>query len=156
MNYKEIILKVKEIIRKFNHMINKIPYKNDLPIVFILVMIICLFLVPPFRANDFGGDFIQQTVPWYHFLYTSLRHGVIPFWSPYSLLGLPFLFMPSLAFFHPLTQLILISEFIFNRHMSIEATGKIIQYVIIIAFSIGAVGMYTFCRKILNVSRFAA
>jgi len=156
MNYKEIILKVKEIIRKFKHLANKIPYKNDLPIIFVLVLIIGLFLVPPFIEKDFTGDFVYQSVPWYHFLFTSLKSGVIPYWSPYSLSGIPFLFTPSLAFFHPLTQFILVLEFLFNHHSSIEATGKLIQFVIIISFCIGAVGMYVFCRKILDVSRFTA
>lgn len=149
MNYKTII-------KQFNNFSKKIPYRNDLPIIFLLVLIVYLFLIPPFRVNDFGGDFIEQTVPWYHFLYANLRHGIIPFWSPYSLLGLPFLFTPSLAFFHPLTQLILVLEFIFNRHLSVEITGKLIQYVIAVSFCIGGIGMYLFCRKILSVSRFTA
>jgi len=146
----------KLIAKKFNSIVKKIPYENDLPVVFILILIICLFLVPPFIANDFSGDYMNQTVPWYQFLFTSLKHGIIPFWSPYSVLGLPFLFSPSLAFFHPLTQLILVLEFIINNNLSIEITGKIIQYVIIFSFCIGAVGMYAFSRRVLNVSWLAA
>ncbi|PJA91239.1 MAG: hypothetical protein CO135_02285 [Candidatus Levybacteria bacterium CG_4_9_14_3_um_filter_35_16] len=145
------------IINKLKNFAKRIPYKNDLPIVFILVLIVCLFLLPPFIEKDFGGDFIEQTVPWYHFLYTNLRHGIIPFWSPYSLLGLPFLFSPSIAVFHPFTLLVIVLNFIFNFHNpSIEITGKIIQYVIAISFCFGATGMYVFCKKILNVSRFTA
>src|SRR3989338_6846734 len=96
----------KRISIYLNKIVKKLPYKNDLPTVAVLLLIISFFLIPPFQEKDLGGDFIGQAVPWYHFLYTSLRHGITPFWSPYAYLGFPFLFSPSLAFFHPLTLLI--------------------------------------------------
>jgi hypothetical protein len=150
MYFKKLIFKIKNRIENF-------PYKKDLLSVFVLVLIVCLSLVPTFVKSDFGGDFVDQTVPWNHFLFTNLRNGVIPFWSPYALLGLPFLFAPSLAFFHPLTQLILLLNFLFNfNSSSIEVTGKIIQYVFVVAFCIGGIGTYILSRKILGLSKLSA
>jgi hypothetical protein len=42
-------------IQKFNVITKKIPYGSDLPIVFILVLIICLFLYPPIEGLILSG-----------------------------------------------------------------------------------------------------
>lgn len=144
-------------VKKIIALIKKISYKKDFLAILILVLTICLFLVPTFTQKDLCCDFVGQTVPWYHFLLTSIKSGTIPFWSPYAYTGFPFLFTPSLAIFHPLTLLIILLNFIFNFHNpSIEITGKIIQYVFVLASCIGGIGMYALCRKLFNLSKFTA
>jgi hypothetical protein len=148
---------IKNMLLRFKKITKNIPFAGDLPIIFILILTLCLFFIPPYVENDFAGDFVMQTVPWYHFLFTSLKNGVIPFWSPYSFLGMPFLFSPPVCAFHPFTLLIFLFEILFNSHnSSIEITGKIAQYMIIFSFCIGSIGMYFLCRKILSVSKLTA
>lgn len=130
--------------------------KGELLFILSLILIVGLFIMPTFIRRDLGWDYIQQTVPWYQFLFLNLKQGIVPFWSPYSYLGAQFLFSPSLAVFHPLTILMMIADLLINHKSSVEATGSIIEFTIVLGIIIGSIGMYLFSRKVINVSRIAS
>lgn len=130
--------------------------KNDCFAIIVLILLLSLFLLPSFLLKDVTGDFITQEVPWHHFTFTNIKDGIIPFWTPYALSGVPYLFKPELAFFHPLTLLTLLLNFIFNSKETIGMTGQIMEMVSILNFCIGAVGIYLLARKALSLSSIAA
>jgi hypothetical protein len=126
--------------------------KNDICTLLILLGIIIFFFVPSFISKDLTGDFITQILPWYHFTYVNIKHGIVPFWSPYAFSGIPHLFKPELAIFYPFSILIIILDLILNTHETIGLTGHIIEMITILNVCVGACGVYVISRKILFLS----
>ena len=42
--------------------------------------------------NGFGGDQINEMIPWTTLAWTQVHHGQLPLWNPYSALGMPLAF----------------------------------------------------------------
>ncbi len=130
--------------------------KEDFVFLAIIIIIISLFLIPSFIRKDLTGDFIGQDLPWHHFTFINLKHGIIPFWSPYSYSGMPNLLKPELIIAHPLTILTILLDLIFNRKELIDVTGQIMELISVMGLSISAIGTYLFSRKILFLSPISA
>ena len=88
---------------------------------------IALFAIPTFLKKDFGGDFMAYFIPHYSFILQNLKSGSMPFWFPYSYLGLPEIFKSELAVFHPVTISIFIADYLFNSKNSLNILGNIIE-----------------------------
>lgn len=52
--------------------------------------------------NPYMQDSIIQLFPWKYLVYESLRNGLIPFWNPFQLMGLPFMAGMKPGIFYPL------------------------------------------------------
>src|SRR5258708_2997374 len=55
--------------------------------------------------NPYMQDSIIQLYPWKHLVLESLRNGIIPFWNPYQLMGMPFMASMKPMVFYPLNIL---------------------------------------------------
>nr|MBI5455853.1 YfhO family protein [Candidatus Levybacteria bacterium] len=144
----------KQLLKKIFPFLQK--NKDDFIFSGIITIIVLLFLIPSFIRKDLTGDFIGQDLPWYHFTFINLKHGIIPFWSPYSYSGIPHLLKPELAIAHPLTILTMLIDLIFNRREIIGITGQIMELACVIGLCISAIGTYLFSRKILFLSSIPA
>ncbi len=63
--------------------------KNILPVLLILLTAILAFWQVFFLQNGLKWDVIDSFLPARYFVSESLRNGIIPFWNPYLLLGVP-------------------------------------------------------------------
>jgi len=138
------------MLKKIFNLIYNQKYKVDLVNTILITLIIILFFLPVLIKNDFGGDFVAYFLPHLHNILLSLKDGYLPLWFPYSYNGLPGLFKSELAFFHPITQVIIFINLLFNVNDSISFTGNIIEIVWVFYLIFGSVGFYIFARKIIN------
>ena len=77
---------------------------NFWPYIILLILTLFYFRHVLFLKPDqiiYGGDVNDQFFYWKSYLVESVRSGIIPFWSPYSFSGTPFLAHPSSAAFYP-------------------------------------------------------
>ena len=68
--------------------------------------------------NPYMQDAILQYYPWHHLVFESLKQGIIPFWNPYQLMGMPFMASMKPMVFYPLNILFVFGE-IWKWHASI-------------------------------------
>lgn len=116
--------------------------------VFALVVVVLLFYFPYFWDGGFLGNFgdpIGQTIPNKFLLTEYLKHGVLPFWNPYSFLGMPFLADIQVGAFY-LPDILL---FIFFKPF-IAYNFSILIHVIF-----GGLGFYYFGKKLFKNTRVA-
>lgn len=107
---------------------------------FYLFILIIFLGADPFKIS-IGEDF-TYFLPHYHFVFSSLFHGDIPFWSPYSSLGVKELFDADFSYFYPGIWLVLIINFIFNSHLDLNFLGKAFQLFQYIHLLVGMLLMY--------------
>src|SRR6185437_7212556 len=60
--------------------------------------------------NPYMQDSIIQLFPWKHLVYQAFHNGIIPFWNPYQLMGMPFMAGMKPMVFYPLNILFLLHE----------------------------------------------
>jgi hypothetical protein len=63
--------------------------------------------LPPGRMIT-GNDLDHMFLPWLRFARSSIQHGTLPLWNPYTFSGLPFAANPQPAVFYPPTWLALL------------------------------------------------
>lgn len=102
------------------------------------------------------GDFIAYWVPNYKYILDTVKSGHVPFWQPYSYLGLPEIFKVELVLFYPLTWLLLIFNIVFNPQIDITILGKSLEMMQYVNLLIGSMGMYMLLKKIFRINLFAA
>ena len=117
---------------------------------------IALFAIPTFLKKDFGGDFMAYFIPHYSFILQNLKSGSMPFWFPYSYLGLPEIFKSELAVFHPVTISIFIADYLFNSKNSLNILGNIIELCWLAFLALGGIGFYKLTSKNLGFDKFAS
>src|SRR3989344_4145330 len=98
--------------------------KEILKIVAIYLLLGMFFLGKAFLREYIAGDFSAFWIPGYRFILSSIKSGVLPFWQPYSFLGVPGIFHPGYAFFYPVLWVIFIFNFILNPALEINFLGK--------------------------------
>lgn len=89
----------------------------------------------------FWEDFVEYVLPVQTFAARELAKGNLPFWNPYSFVGMPFLADMQVGFFYPLNRLISI----FNPGPDAIPVA-ITQIVIIIHFFISLLNFYLLSR----------
>jgi hypothetical protein len=60
--------------------------------------------------NSYLQDSIIQLYPWKHFVFQSFKEGIVPFWNPYQMMGMPFMASFKPMVFYPLNILYLLGE----------------------------------------------
>jgi hypothetical protein len=124
---------------------NVINEIRDLPwwiisIVFSLTTVI-FFWDQLFGDSYFWEDFAEYVFPTQTFAAREFAKGSIPFWNPYTFLGMPFLADLQVGFFYPLNRLL--SLFVADSgRLPIEA----VQFITILHFFIAQITMYSFAR----------
>ncbi len=126
--------------------------KVDRNIILLYVLLLVLFFIKPFLTTYMHADFIAYWVPNYKFVLDSLHNGVLPFWQPYSFLGLPELFKLELVLFYPPVWILLFVNIVFNSSSDLTFIGKSIEILQYCNFLIGASGMYFLLKKIFKLS----
>ncbi|MBN1308633.1 MAG: hypothetical protein JXA18_11985 [Chitinispirillaceae bacterium] len=82
------------------------PGKDGIAIAF-MVLAAALFYWPIVSLQGtMWNDFIEQYFPYRTFATRALRHGVFPFWNPYSFSGMPFFADIQSAVLYPLNLLL--------------------------------------------------
>lgn len=130
--------------------------KRNLSVFIAFLIIIVVFYYRIFIQTYMHGDFIAYWVPNFKYILDSLREGYIPWWQPYSYLGLPEVFKLELALFYPFTWLILVVNLVFNPTNNLTFLGKSLEVMQYVNFFVGASGMYLMLRKIFKTSEVAA
>ncbi len=98
----------------------------------------------------FWEDFAEYVYPVQSFAAREFSKGILPFWNPYSFVGMPFLADLQVGFFYPL-----------NRILSLFVSGDgqlsvgMLQFVVIIHFVIAQLTMY-FTAKHFKISSFGS
>jgi len=88
----------------------------------------------------FWEDFIEYVYPVQSFAAVEFSNGIIPFWNPYSFMGMPFLADLQVGFFYPLNRILTL--FISNGSLSVWA----VEFMIIIHFFIAQLCFYILGR----------
>lgn len=88
----------------------------------------------------FWEDFVEYVFPVQTFAAVEFANGSIPFWNPYSFLGMPFLADLQVGFFYPLNRLL--GLFVSNNSLPVLA----IESIIILHFLIAQICSYYFAR----------
>ncbi len=128
--------------------------RKDFGIVFLYLALLILFFGKTFLTTYMHGDFIGYSVPNYKFILDSLLAGYVPFWQPYSFLGLPELFKLELNLFYPPAWLVLLTNLIFNRNADLTFLGKTVELMQYFDLWVSAVGVYWLLRKSFRLSIF--
>lgn len=110
-----------------------------------IMLIFLAFTLFFFRSQIFGSmffweDFVEYVYPTQSFAAQSLAQGTIPFWTPYTFAGMPFLADVAVGFFYPPNML-----------LSLTVSGgqlpvKALEMVIILHFFMAQLTMYKLCR----------
>jgi hypothetical protein len=110
-----------------------------LPFGFFLLLAVYIFgptLIPPRDKIFVGWDLLLYTYYYLSYLVTSFKNGIIPFWNPHWLSGVPFLSQPGNGWLHPLNLLYFF--------LPINIAYSLIYFLQII---IAAILMYLLLRK---------
>ncbi len=91
----------------------------------------------------FWEDFVEYVYPVQSFAASEFSKGIIPFWNPYSFVGMPFLADLQVGFFYPLNRIL--SLFV-NSDGNLPAS--ILQLVTILHFLIAQLSMYFLARHL--------
>jgi len=88
----------------------------------------------------FWEDFIEYVYPVQSFAAVEFSLGTIPFWNPYSFMGMPFLADLQVGFFYPLNRILTL--FVSDGELSVWA----LEFIIILHFFLAQLGMYLLAR----------
>ena len=88
----------------------------------------------------FWEDFIEYVYPAQTYAAVEFAKGIIPFWNPFSFMGMPFLADLQVGFFYPLNRLLTL--FVSNNSLPVFA----IELVIILHFIIAQINGYFLSR----------
>ena len=124
--------------------------------VVIYVLIFGIFFYRDFRYAYLQSDFIAYWLPHYKYMFESFKVGELPFWQPYSFLGLPELFKLELAVFHPFFWLLFLLNLVFNNSLALTFLGKSMEFTQYLNMLIGALGMYKLLTRTFRLSHFSA
>ncbi|OGK20797.1 hypothetical protein A3C98_02655 [Candidatus Roizmanbacteria bacterium RIFCSPHIGHO2_02_FULL_37_15] len=130
--------------------------KEILKVAGIYLLIGIFFLGKAFLKEYISGDFSAFWIPNYRFVLESIKSGILPFWQPYSFLGVPGIFHPGYAFFYPVLWLIFLLNLILNPSIQINFLGKSLELYQYLHLLIGAIGIYYLVRKRVNLSQIAS
>ncbi len=97
----------------------------------------------------FWEDFIEYVFPVQTFAAVQSANGIIPFWNPFSYMGMPFLADLQVGFFYPLNRLLTL--FVSDGSLPVWT----IEFIIILHFFIAQIGMYYLVRY-FKVSSYGA
>jgi hypothetical protein len=89
----------------------------------------------------FWEDFIEYVYPVQTFAAVQSANGIIPFWNPFSFMGMPFLADLQTGFFYPLNRILTL--FVSGESLSPWA----IEFVIILHFFIAQIAMYYLAKS---------
>ncbi len=90
------------------------------------------------------GDVFTYFYPYLDYAAEATREGRLPLWNPYLFMGVPFLANSQVGFFYP-----------FNRLLSWLPVTRAVNVTILLHAWIAGLGVYTFARRSLNLSRLA-
>ena len=121
----------------------------------LIILIIGLFSVPTLIKKDFGGDFLAYFIPHYSYIFSNIKNGELPYWFPYSYLGLPEMFKSELALFHPVTLTVFLIDLVFNTKNSLNILGNTIEIVWFAFLAFGGIGFYRLTSKALGIEKLA-
>lgn len=107
--------------------------------VFVLTTIIFFWDILMSNAF-FWEDFVEYVFPVQTYAAVEFANGNIPFWNPYSFLGMPFLADLQVGFFYPLNRLL--GLFVSNNSLPVIA----IELIIILHFFIAQLSSYYLAR----------
>ncbi len=106
---------LRQRLQRFAHTIQTPAYDGHRMVVTcggILLFLITALMVRTFSFQPdqvlAGIDIHRAFLGWYEFVRQSLADGHFPLWDPYQANGYPFLHNPQVAFFYPLTWLIIL------------------------------------------------
>jgi hypothetical protein len=97
----------------------------------------------------FWEDFIEYVFPVQTFAAVQSANGIVPFWNPFSFMGMPFLADLQVGFFYPLNRILTL--FVSDNTLSPWA----IEFVIIFHFFIAQIAMY-YLMRYFKVSSYGA
>ncbi len=127
---------------------------KDLPIllvVFLFLLTTFIFFADQILMNSFfWEDFVEYVFPMQAFAAKSFAHGEIPFWNPYTFVGMPFFADLQVGFFY-----------VFNRLLSLfTLSGNNLpilglELIIIFHFFISQINTYALA-KYLKISSYGA
>ncbi len=102
----------------------------------------CIFFWDQLFGNSyFWEDFVEYVFPVQTFAAREFGESGIPFWNPYTFLGMPFFADLQVGFLYPLNRLL--SLFVTDAgRLPIEA----VQFITILHFFIAQIAMYYFAR----------
>ncbi|HET7153596.1 MAG TPA: YfhO family protein [Candidatus Kapabacteria bacterium] len=95
-------------------------------------------------------DIMEQEIPYRLFAADCFRHGIFPFWNPYTFCGVPFFAQLQTAVLYPTN--ILLSFLISGGSLG----TWLIQFFIVAHFWLAAFGMFYLCRNELKQSSWGA
>ena len=90
----------------------------------------------PFLAGHafLWNDFAEYTYPNQVFAARSVAQGVMPWWNPFVLNGMPFIADPQTGFFYPINQLM-------YRLANGMLTATLLQSVVVLHYFVAMIGM---------------
>src|SRR5437870_1094643 len=80
--------------------------KKIFPLLIILIVPLIALMPLWFHAYAMAFDMADSFLPQRYFLSECLRHGIFPWWNPYSGLGIPFHVEPEIGAFYPIAWII--------------------------------------------------
>src|SRR5579872_3133049 len=95
-------------------------------------------------------DVMEQEIPYRVFAADCFRHGIFPFWNPYTFCGVPFFAQLQTAVLYP--TYLLLSFFISNGSLGTWW----IEFFIVAHFWLAAFGMFYLCRNELKQGTWGA
>ncbi len=93
-------------------------------------------------GSFFWEDFAEFVYPTQNFAAKAFANGILPFWNPYTFVGMPFIADLQVGFFYPFNRLL--SLFISDGQLSVWAA----QFIIILHFFIAQLNLYLLARHL--------
>lgn len=126
--------------------------KKTLKAIAFFILVLLIFFGRTFTETYMHGDFIAYWVPNFKYVLDHIAKGEIPWWQPYSYLGLPEIFKLELTLFYPLTAITLLINVFFNNSIDLNFIGKSIEIMQYINLLLGAYGMYKLLSEIFKTT----
>ncbi len=128
-----------------------LPELKPIFVVGILLVLVFIFYSGHLFGNSFlWEDFVEQEFPFRTLAASSLAHGAIPHWNPYTFCGMPFLADIQVAFWYPTNMLQAL--FVSDGHLS----PVVMQWFIIMHFVVAGAGMFFLVKKIFKTDDWSA
>ena len=133
---KKNLPKQKKQVRKSDKLITLKDMPHWLPYLIFVLTTVIFFWDVLFQNAFFWEDFIEYVFPVQTFAAVQSANGIIPFWNPFSFMGMPFMADLQVGFFYPLNRILTL--FVSGDSLSPWA----IEFIIILHFFIAQIGMY--------------
>jgi hypothetical protein len=146
---KKNLPKQKKQVRKSDKLITLKDMPHWLPYLIFVLTTVIFFWDVLFQNAFFWEDFIEYVFPVQTFAAVQSANGIIPFWNPFSFMGMPFMADLQVGFFYPLNRILTL--FVSGDSLSPWA----IEFIIILHFFIAQIGMYYLVRY-FKVSSYGA